>query len=500
MKGKDLIEKLGKGFRKGVYYTLIAGASYLTGCKKDEDPKPILNLSQTAEIVNYVDINYNAILGNVNEATRQTLHNGNLINTKTINTKNYSETLEDLAKGNYTFELQSDNLTNTIDKEVPNYLPEPDYSKLIFLETNIEKNSEINLNLEGIFYDKNPEDNPVSITSAKSLDEKTDVSLDGYNLNIKSKEGIFGAYNVEVEFGTNEGGLSKKVLRGNLLGQDKIAFLGIDRSNPDKWESNIYTMNIDGSELERLTESIYDDLYPSWSPDGKEIAFVTNRSDVDGDGIRDFSIYTMNADGSNKRVLTEGIEYAYHPSWSPNGDRIAFRYREGDLAGIAIINSDGTGYERLVEEPDSGKIPGSPTWSPDASKIAFMTHRDGNWEIYTMNSDGTNQKNITNNSEWDQQPVWSPDGSKILFISNRATGEFSFDLYTMNPNGTNINQLTDNLGHEVDPAWSPDGTKIAFTHDLTSFFNPRVYVMDADGTNWKEFVSGISRYPDFKPN
>ena len=110
--------------------------------------------------------------------------------------------------------------------------------------------------------------------------------------------------------------------------------------------------------------------------------------------------------------------------WSPDGKQIAFATnRWGDLE-IAVIQPDGTGLRRLTH---SRGIDDFPAWSPDGRHIAFMSHRDGNFEIYVMLADGTGQANITRHPEIDNFPAWTPDG-KLSFVSNR---DRKFDIYLL---------------------------------------------------------------------
>ncbi|HDR3890873.1 TPA: PD40 domain-containing protein, partial [Bacillus cereus] len=93
------------------------------------------------------------------------------------------------------------------------------------------------------------------------------------------------------------------------------------------------------------------------------------------------------------------------PSWSPDGQKIAFTsFRDGNPE-IYVMNTDGSNQTRITNSPGNNI---DPSWSPDGQKIAFTSTRDGNGEIYVMNTDGSNQTNITNNPASDNEPSWSP--------------------------------------------------------------------------------------------
>jgi Tol biopolymer transport system component len=153
-----------------------------------------------------------------------------------------------------------------------------------------------------------------------------------------------------------------------------------------------------------------DERYPSYSPDGTQIAFRGDLDLIEPSG--DEEIYLMNADGTNVRQLTSNGDFDSAPSWSPDGQRILFERApagtftpgtEAQEKDVYVMRTDGTDVRRLTDSPglDEG-----PEFSPDGTKIAFSSARDGQQEIYVMDADGANPRRLTDNPARDESPDW----------------------------------------------------------------------------------------------
>jgi WD40 repeat protein len=246
---------------------------------------------------------------------------------------------------------------------------------------------------------------------------------------------------------------------------DLIAFVS-DRDG----NGEIYVMDVEGGDPQRLTHNTRWDGIPSWSPDGTQIAFYSYLS------RSRWAIQVMDADGGNLRQLTDNDACDSGPSWSPDGTRIAFTSGcEGMSRDVYVMNADGSD-QQLLTQTDADDF--GAAWSPDSSRIAFVSNRDGNEEIYLMDADGSAQQRLTYDDASAYAPDWSPDGTQIVFISDR---DGDFEIYVMDVDGGNLRQLTHDDADDWFPVWSPDGTQIIFCsrRDGGDF---DIYLMDTGGT------------------
>lgn len=244
--------------------------------------------------------------------------------------------------------------------------------------------------------------------------------------------------------------------------------------------SEIYSMNADGSDKTRLTNDLLSDFSATWFPDGKKILFIR------GTGVAPNAdnIWVMNSDGSGPTNLTNDAA-AYHFAISPNGSRIAFSTNRSGNFAIYVMNADGTGQTQITNGAGQDV---APNWSPDGSRLLFVSARDGNREIYVMNPDGTGQTRLTVASGNDDETAWSPNGSSIVFSSERSGAR---ELYLMNPDGSNQRALTSgNAENNAFPEWSPDGSKIAFSSGRTG--KRQIFVMNADGSGQTNVTANTS--------
>ena len=210
-------------------------------------------------------------------------------------------------------------------------------------------------------------------------------------------------------------------------------------------------------------------------------------------GKRSYTLELADADGENVQVLLTSFAPLLSPAWSPDGRQLAYVSFENGRSEVWVQGVyDG---KRTRVASFRGKN-SAPAWSPDGKQLALSLSRDGNSEIYLFELRSQQLQRLTRNRGADTEPVWSPDGKSIAFLSDRSGGP---QIYRQDIAGGRATRVTFRGRYNTSPDWSPDGERLAFLHGEGGRY--RIAVMDPDSgvvrilTNNRQDES-----PSFAPN
>ena len=208
----------------------------------------------------------------------------------------------------------------------------------------------------------------------------------------------------------------------------------------DNTQSSIYVMNADGSNPHRVSRGNSADYSAAWSPDGTE--FVVSS----GTNWNVCDIYIMDVDGSNRRLVVDTNQTGNSPVWWPNGERIVFNLLEDGTTNVYVVNADGSDLTLLV--PDARDI----SVSPDGTMLVFSAYLKSNWDIYIVLDEVLYQ--ITDTREEEARPVWSPDQRSLAFMQSDDNGNI-WQIMRIGVDGSGLAEVSDSNGNSIQAHWSP---------------------------------------------
>jgi Tol biopolymer transport system component len=282
-------------------------------------------------------------------------------------------------------------------------------------------------------------------------------------------EGKYGIYvlnlaseKVELIYSTDNE-IYTSALRLNSQGE-KLVFA--QKTGETDESTEIFSIDVDGQKLERVTDNSYWDLYPAWSPDGTRIAFLSKRDS-------DLDLYMMNADGSGQHLFYDSGSHDADIDWAD--DTIVF------TSGFKIwsIKDDGTGLKQITNPANAGQwsqanLPVGdydPRLRPDGQKIVFERLEDpstmhGGYNIFTVNSDGTQETRLTNTNYSQGIASWSHSGDRLAYVVSAINNEGKYDIYMMEGDWANNHNVTPEYFASdflcYSPIFSMDDSKIYF--------------------------------------
>ena len=238
-------------------------------------------------------------------------------------------------------------------------------------------------------------------------------------------------------------------------------------------EDSIFIIDSDGQNERLLVEG----NRAAFSSTGDRIAFD-----------RDFEIFVINLETlAETQVTFFNNILALGPSWAPNDESLVF-WESGstDDAGntLSVERIFKVDLNILFTSPLTGENNASwqPAWSPSGDQILFAEFDGSDWELVLIDSDGQNRLQLTDNETVDWEPAWSPDGERIAYSDRN-------NIFIMNSDGTEISQITVGSRRSIEPAWSPDGTEIVFSRWNQAGDDTDLYVVNTNGSDLRQLTS-----------
>lgn len=260
----------------------------------------------------------------------------------------------------------------------------------------------------------------------------------------------------------------------------KIAFAGDTGAK----RRDVFVMDWDGYGATAVT-SRSQNILPTWSPSGAEIAFT---SFVNGKP----DLFVVPSSGGKPRVLSARPGLNMGAAWSPDGSKIAATLSQDGNSEIYLLSTSGHILKRLTN--DRG-IDTSPSWSPDGSRIAFVSDRHGNPQIWLMSADGSGQHKLTRRGNYNQEPAWCPRADTPNIAFSARDEQMHTDVFTINPDTEQYTRITEGHGTNVRPTWAPNGRAIAYQSSRGG-----VWVSTYDGRTERQVYRGSALAPQWSPS
>ncbi|MFY7941994.1 MAG: Tol-Pal system beta propeller repeat protein TolB [Burkholderiaceae bacterium] len=236
----------------------------------------------------------------------------------------------------------------------------------------------------------------------------------------------------------------------------------------------------------RASDFVYEKLTGEKGVFSTRIAYVTKAG-------RQFTLRVTDADGEGGQVALNSVEPILSPSWSPDGRELAYVSFEKQKA-VVYSQVIATGQRR--ELANFRGTNSAPAWAPDGQSLAVTLSREGGSQIFILNRQGDVQRRLTNSGAIDTESTFSPDGKQIYFVSDRGG---SPQVYRMSVSGGNAERVTFSGSYNISPSISPDGRTLAYISRIGGAF--RLHVMDLSSGSVKAITeTNDDERPSFAPN
>lgn len=263
---------------------------------------------------------------------------------------------------------------------------------------------------------------------------------------------------VGIALGCTLGSLIALAIGNTLPSDDELVFA----ANVDNRDFEIYRMSLSRGMMAALTHNDRDDVQPTWSPDGQQIAFVSSFEQQN-------HIYIMNMNGGEVRRLIDSEFSEFNPAWSPDGQQMTYERLIYMFSSVLMMTSLPTNETLFLTDGDSGS--NTSTWSPDGQRVAFAADPNelGIQNIYTVDIHNRAMNTLIRSEKNLGRPAWSPDGRYVSYISG-VPGNQELILWDTNasqaiPLGISARFIS------TAAEWSPDSRYLMITLPVDTLTN-----------------------------
>jgi TolB protein len=293
--------------------------------------------------------------------------------------------------------------------------------------------------------------------------------------------------------------IHQKIRQVDGVAMTRIAFSStrdaerVGQTIEERTAKEIYIMDYDGENPQRVTSNGSLNLAPSWCPDGKCLLYTSYQARPSA--YPDIILQNVFGQiGSSKPTHGSDVNQNYMADISPDGTRIVFASARGGAAmDIWVVNRDGTGMRQLTTNP---AIDTSPRWSPNGTQIAFISNRGGSPKVYTMSADGLQQTVLPTGCATADRPTWAPSLTGLQIAYTCQTSELGHDIDVYDFSTKQTRRITDGTATNESPTFAPNGRHIMFF--TTHWGKKQIAEIDIDGKNLRKMTAiGNNDYPSW---